>query len=358
MKQALRMGLLTALLAVGMVGARQMSALALAPQGASAPALAQAPLTEKQVIALVKHNKKHLDRITSELNARGVAFDVTPAIAKALKKAGATPELITTIQNLGPTARAAKTNKPAGPTISPAETQAFQAIEHELDPDRQIQLANAFATKYPNSPLLTFVYAFEANAYQQKNDADDTVKYGEMSLKLKPNNLLSLMIVGSVLPQPQELQGSDVDKVQRLNEAEQDDKEALQIISQLPQEPNETPAAYANRKAAVASGVYAALGLVYFQRAEMGLTGPDPQELAKAEKYYLNAVNAEPTPNPADYYRLAEVYEAEGKTPQAIDAFTKAAQAAQGSPIQTMAQQQIQRLKAQKPASPAPSTKP
>jgi tetratricopeptide (TPR) repeat protein len=353
MKQGLIFTLLAGLLTVGAGVIAARPALALAPQGSAAAGLAQTPLTEKEVIPLIKHNKKHLDQILPTLNARGVDFDLTPAIEKALHKAGATPELITDIQNLGPSARAAKANKPAGPAISPAESQAFQAIEHELDPSRQIQLATAFATQYPKSPLLTYVYAFQANAYQQKNDPDDTVKYGEMSLKLKPDNLLSLMIVGSILPEPQELQGSDVDKVNRLDQAEKLDQEALQIIGQLPKQPNETDAAYAKRKAAVSSGVYASLGLVHFQRAEMGLTGPDPQELAKAEKYYGMAVEAAPTPNPADCYRLGEVYAAEGKTSQAIDAYTKAMNAAQGSPIQQMAQQQIDQLKAQKPASPA-----
>jgi tetratricopeptide (TPR) repeat protein len=351
MKQTLRLALVAGMLLAGGVAARR--GFALGPQGSTLAGLAQTPLTEKQVITLVKHHKKHLSQIMPSLNARGVAFDMTPAIQKALKKAGATPELITAIQNLGPSARAAQAHKPAGPTVSPAEIQAFQAIEHELDPDQQIKMVNAFAAQYPKSPYLTFAYAFEANAYQEKNDADDTVKYGEMSLKLNPRNLLALMIVGSILPEPQELQGSDVQKTQRLNEAEKLDQEALQIINQLPQEPNETDVAYGKRKAAIASGVYASLGLIHFQRAEMGLTGPDPQELAKAEKNYLSAVSGEPTPNPADYYRLGEVYAAENKTSQAIDAFTKAAAAAPGSPLQAMAQHQIKQLETLKPASPA-----
>ncbi len=348
MKQALRLTLMAGAVAVAMAGA----ALAAAPQGSAVAGLAQTPLTEKEVITLIKHNKKHLSQIMPTLNARGVDFDMTPVIQKALHKAGATPEAITAIENLGPSARAARAHQAAGPTLSPAESQAFQAIEHESDPDQQIQLANTFATQFPKSPLLTFVYAFEANAYQEKNDPDNTLKYGEMSLKLKPDNLLGLMIVGSILPEPQELQGTDVDKVKKLDEAEKVDQQALQIIHQLPKQPNETDVAYAKRKAAVASGVYAALGLVHFQRAEMGLTGPDPQELAKAEKDYTTAVAAEPTPNPADCYRLAEVYATEGKTRQAIDAYSKAAAAAQGSPIQAMAQQQIKQLEAQKPASP------
>ncbi len=334
--------------------------LALAPQQSTEAGLAQAPLSEKQVIDLVKHNKKDLAKVEPVLKAQGVDFEVTPAIEKALRKAGATDELMAEIQKLTPSARASGTPGQAAAAVNPQAQQEktdFQALERATDPDQAIKLATAFEQKYPNSPFMSFVYSFEANAYQQKNDAAHTVEYAEKSLQLRPNNLLSLMIASSILPTPQIVENlSDADKAKKLDEAEADANRALQIINQLPQLPKETDAAYQARKKAVSSGVYSALGMVHLERAEMGLEGPDAAELAKAQQDYTTAVQNAPKPNAADYYRLAEVYTSLGKVDEAIDAYNKASAASPpGSPIPSMAQQQIQELKKNKPAAGAPA---
>jgi tetratricopeptide (TPR) repeat protein len=327
--------------------------LALAPQKPAVAALAQAPLSEKETIDLIKHNKKDLTKVAPILQSRGVDFEVTPEIEKKLQKAGATEEFIATIKNLTPSARAAASKTPGGaPAVSPQETRDFAAVENELDPDRQIQLAQAFEKNYPTSPMMTFIYSFEANAYQQKNDAPRTADLAEKSLKLKPDNLLSLMIASAILPTPQMVGNlSDAQKAKRLGEAEQDANRALQIIDQLPKQPRETDEAYKKRKAMVSSGVYSSLGMVHLERAEMGLQGPDMTELAKAEEDYSTAVQNAQTPNAADYYRLGEVLSTEGKLDGAIVAFTKASNAAQGSTIQTLAQQEIKKLNKRKAAA-------
>jgi tetratricopeptide (TPR) repeat protein len=239
---------------------------------------------------------------------------------------------------------------------TPAEVKAAQAIQAELDPDRTIQLVQDFEKKYPNSPFLTDLYFFAANAYQQKNDVAKSIEYGEKSLKLQPNNLRSLVLLTSLLPQPQDMQGSDQDKENKLKETETDANKALQLLQTLQKPPATTDDQFQKLKANVTSEIHSSLGMVHLQRALGNLAGPDPAELGKAEAEYKLAVATSPEANPQDYYRLGEVYERENKVDDAIDAFTKSSNLAQGTMIQTLANQQIQRLKAAKAKAAQPAS--
>jgi tetratricopeptide (TPR) repeat protein len=243
---------------------------------------------------------------------------------------------------------------PAQPPVTPEESKAYNAIQNELDPGRQQQMVEDFAKKYPNQPMiLSEVYFFGAYAAQQQNNISKALDYGYKSLQANPNNLRSLLMMSGLLPQPQVMQGSDADKEKKLTDAEADANKALQTIPDLKQ-PNMTPDQLAKAKASLASQAHASLGMVHLQRAMMGLTGTDPQELAKAEQEYKAAVTGTDKPNPEDYFRLGEVYQMENKIDDAIDAFTQCSKLSQG-PLQAMAGQQIDKLKKAKAQSPPPA---
>src|SRR5215831_12394050 len=70
---------------------------------------------------------------------------------------------------------------PAGPQVTPEQVKDAQAIQNELDPDKQIKMVDAFATKYPDSPYLSDMYFFGAYAAQQKSDIPKILDYGEKS---------------------------------------------------------------------------------------------------------------------------------------------------------------------------------
>ena len=46
--------------------------------------------------------------------------------------------------------------------IPKEQLRAFDAIKGELDPDKAIALVGDFAGKYPESPLLSYVYSYGA----------------------------------------------------------------------------------------------------------------------------------------------------------------------------------------------------
>ena len=252
----------------------------------------------------------------------------------------------------------------AAPQVTKQESDDFNALRSEastgLDPDRVIQLAADFEKKYPSSTMLSYADMFAAAAYQQKGDVEKSIEYGEKSIKLKPDNLMSLIILADLLPTPQAMKAANAaDKDKRLAEAEKNANDALQMIAspQFPKQPNETDEQLKKRKDALGSDLHSALGMVHLQRSSEGLTGPDKDELGKAEQEYKTATATADKPNPQDYFRLGEAYSMDGKVDEAIDAFTKASQAGQGGPLQTYADQKIEDLKKRKAAASQPPAK-
>ncbi len=250
----------------------------------------------------------------------------------------------------------------AAPAVAPPsadERNLYNAIQHEIDPTHQAQMVDDFAKKYPSSQLLSDVYFFGAYAYQSQGNVAKAVEYGEKSVAANGNNLRSLLLLSELLPQPQEMQGSDADKEQKLQEAESDANKALAQIPDLKLPPNTPPDQVTNIKSTISSQAHASLGMVHLQRATMSLTGTDSQELGKAEQEYKAAV-AMPKPNPEDYFRLGEAYRMDKKYDDAIDAFTQCSKLSQGNALQGMADNQVTELKKEKSQAPAaaPAPKP
>jgi tetratricopeptide (TPR) repeat protein len=360
-KKALSLGTVwTLILAGGVLMNGHLAFGAQEAKPAAKPAApVEAPLQEKELIKLLKHNKKNLKVVADAVQERGTDFEFTPDIVKQLSKAGASEQLITFMKQFTPSARVSRKAKVGSAEVSAQEGQDYNDLKNEKNPDAAIKAADAFTAKYPKSPLLTYVYALEASAYQQKNDPANVVKFGEKSLDLDPKNLISLLMVSAVLPTPQMVSNiSDAEKEKRLGKAEQYAQTALAEIDQLPKQPKESDATYQKRKNEIAAGAYASLGMVHLERSQMSLVGLDQGELAKAEENYKSAIAKSDPPSPADYYRLGEVYRGEKKLDEAIGAFSKAAQLAPGTVFEQFANKQIQALKQAKDNQPKAAAKP
>jgi tetratricopeptide (TPR) repeat protein len=360
-KKAVSLGTVWTLTLAGsvLITGRPARAAQQAQAAAKSSAPVEAPLEEKELIKLIKHNKDHQETVAKEVATRGTDFEFTPDIVKKLTKAGATDQLVTYMKQFTPSGRADRKFKLGGQEISAEEAKAYNNLKNAKDPDSIIKATNDFTAQYPKSSLLTYVYALEASAYQQKNDAANVVKYGEKSLDVDSNNLMSLLMVSSVLPQPQMLANiSDAEKEKRLGKAVEYAQKALKEIDQLPKQTNESADAYQKRKDQFAAGAYASIGMVHLERSRMALEGLDQSELAKAVESYKAAISKSDNPNPSDYYRLGEAYRGENKLDDAITAFSKAGQLAPGSVIEQLANQQVQELKKAKSSQPQTAAKP
>ena len=311
------------------------------------------PLNEKEVTKDIKNNPAEI--VIKEVKERGVDFEMTPAIEKKLRKATATDAVIEAVRQAGPkereqAAKAALESRPSGTVqIPPEQNQAYGAITTELDPDKVIAQADDFAKKYPDSPMLSYVYSFEANAYQQKADVEKTVDACAKSLKANPDNVMALIIDIGMLPQPQYLNNHSADREKILQQAESEANHALDLLPQrVTKKADESDADYQKRLAEVESQVHGPLGMIHLEMATGGLTGPDKAELEKAEHEFNTAVTTTSRPDPRDYYRLGEAYKMDGKLDDAIQAFGKASELGQGTMIKTYADQQIEGIKKMK----------
>jgi tetratricopeptide (TPR) repeat protein len=233
------------------------------------------------------------------------------------------------------------------PQVSSEERKAYGVIQTKLnvgmDADKVLSLSHNFEKKYLNSVLLTYVYAFEATAHQQKGELSQTVDSAEKSIRLNPDNIMALIILSSILPQPQLLHVSDQDKQKKLSKAKTAAIHALELISRLSKQPSETDEAFKTRKNTIASEPHAALGMIHLQRAAVEMNGMDRDELAEAVQEYKTAVDLYPTAE--SWYRLGEVYEHENKIDHALASFSKASELGQGTEIQHCAEMQREALK-------------
>ena len=128
------------------------------------------------------------------------------------------------------------------------------------------KLVDAFEKKFPNSPLLSYVYTEAARAHQQNGAFDEAVQYCRKSLKLDPDNTFSLIIMALVLPQPKMLKGSANEVAGQLSEAAADANRALALLEKLQKRPDETDEQFQARKGSLAADAHFALGMEEMQR--------------------------------------------------------------------------------------------
>ncbi len=229
------------------------------------------PMSEREVTSEVR--PASADALLKEVKGRGVDFDMTPAVEKKLRKAKVSDEVIEAARQAGPKVHEQMAKMILGQKavrmqdIPREQMQSFSAIIVETDPDKVISSVNGFAKQFPSSPLLSYVYSFEANAYQKKGDADKVVEYSGRSLRLNPDNLTALELRVGMLPQPQFIRTHQVDRGRILREALIDGNHALLLISQLPKQPNEADAEYQKRLAGFASEIHGPLGVVHLELA-------------------------------------------------------------------------------------------
>jgi tetratricopeptide (TPR) repeat protein len=310
------------------------------------PPAGQSPMTDKEVLSELK--KSGPDQLTKDVGQRGVDFEMNDDIEKRLRKAKATDQVIAAVKAAGPKERETATRaaaQAAGAIEVPKEEETdFKAIQGETDPDKSIALCEDFAKKHPNSPVLSYVYSYEANAYQTKGDVINLVEAAKHSVFLKKDNLMSLMMLSYAIPTPQYIHEHGGDEEKQLTDAESYNSQAVAAVAGVKKQQNETDDAFAKRKAEYLAELHADEGMVHLNRAQEGLVGLDKNELAKAEQEYKLAVTGVDNPDPSSYYRLGEACRLQGKYDDALAAFTKASQLGKGT-VKEYADQQIAKVK-------------
>jgi tetratricopeptide (TPR) repeat protein len=287
------------------------------------------PLTLDELIKVIKQHKKDTQAVLSAVGQRSVDFDLDEKTEKKLRKAGADDQLLPEIWKSTPKGKASLASLLTTPTgndiqAPAAQALALQDIQASGDPPSALQLAGDFEKKYPDSPLLSYVYTSEARAHQDQGNLDQAIESARKSLKLDPDNTFSLIILALALTQPKALKGPSQEVAARLQEADNDAARALTLLDKLKSRPGETDEQFQQRKGALAADAHFALGSVSVQR----------EDYEGALAQYQLAIASTNKPTFQYYYRLAEVYASTGENSKAIDALQKASDLARGTPMQ------------------------
>jgi hypothetical protein len=75
------------------------------------------------------------------------------------------------------------------------EDKAFEKILAETNPDAKATLLLDYEKQFPQSRVLSDIYAMLMEVYRQKNDAAKVIEFGEKVIKIDANNVTALMAV-------------------------------------------------------------------------------------------------------------------------------------------------------------------
>lgn len=248
--------------------------------------------------------------------------------------------------------------QPQGKTPPQAKTQeeftAYQEAAAKQTPEEAEAAADAFAAKFKDSEIRTVLYHRVMQLYQNANNADKSIESGRKILAINPNDPIANVMVATFISE--RTRDTDLDKAERVAEAQKDAKKALETVdTDFVYPPGTPPERVEGAKAMVKSMAYTALGQ----------TETVNENYAAAEKYFQQAVtvpNAQP--DAITWLQYALVLD---KAKKYQDALAKANQAFNlapaGSSVQNLVKQERDRLlkltgaaPAATPAAAAPGT--
>jgi tetratricopeptide (TPR) repeat protein len=197
-----------------------------------------------------------------------------------------------------------------------AEYDAYQKFWAESDADKKISNAEEFLKAYPETELKIYAFQAEMQSYQVKNDFTHMRQFGEQILEIDPNDIPTLIVLATALPE--RTQDTDLDKDQKRAAAESYAKRALEQIDKLGKPAGADAAQAAQWEERIndaRSQAHYALGLVALQRKSY------PQavdEIALAAK-----LESPSQPDPILYWRLGLANELNKKDDEALKAYEK-----------------------------------
>ena len=119
---------------------------------------------------------------------------------------------------------------PKGPMAeTEEELEAYQKLLNaSLTADQMISLAEEFVQMFPDSELNSFVYLKAMEGYRKKGDFPKLREFGEKSLAIDPENVQALLWLALFIPE--RTKNTDLDREEKLKEAEDYAKRALAAI--------------------------------------------------------------------------------------------------------------------------------
>ncbi len=222
-----------------------------------------------------------------------------------------------------------------------AEYDAYKAAASLTDPAKLEAAATDFAQKFPESELRSILFQQAMGLYQQANDPGKTLEMARDIIKYDPGNPVALLTAAQVLAE--RTNDSDLDRDDRLAEANADARSALQNAGDIAPPTNLTPEQFANALAEIRGTAYEVLATVAFKKQDY-LTAIQEYDIAAAEeKEHTDAVV---------WLRLSVAHDKSGDYTAAAAIVQRAIASSQsGSQIRQLAEQEQSRLEQLSPAA-------
>ncbi|OFW08728.1 MAG: hypothetical protein A3G20_01270 [Acidobacteria bacterium RIFCSPLOWO2_12_FULL_59_11] len=211
------------------------------------------------------------------------------------------------------TAETAPPQKEPPKAKSPEELEAYQKFMQAQDPDVRIREVEDFLLQYPESALKEYAYQVATQVYQAKNYYAWVLTYGELTLSENESNLVALLVLASAIA---DRTGQDTaDRDEKLSEAEQYAKRALEELARMEMPPEPPPPQWEQAKRDAESTAHAALGMIAMVR----------KDFTKAESELRLASSLAVPPDPVLLYRLGLCYSFQQKYDLALEVLDQAA---------------------------------
>ncbi len=195
------------------------------------------------------------------------------------------------------------------------EDSAYEAFAREPNPEKKIQLGEAFEEKYPKSHRAPGVESDLVPLYYDTGDWRKFEAAAVSAIAKDPDDVPLLSLAGWAIPR--HYAEADPNAVARLDESEKYDKHALALVASMKKPRGITDADFDRVKANQAWQAHSGLGVAYFRRVDYADSARELQ-IAISQEY--------PQPDPFDLYILGVDLQKLHRDAEAADAFAKCAQ--------------------------------
>ena len=198
--------------------------------------------------------------------------------------------------------------EPTGPQPkSQQELDAIMAVQNSQDPDSRIKAADELLKKYADTEFKAWALQMQMLSFQQKNDFDNMLVYGERALEADPENAIVMIQLAYAIPS--RTREFDLDKDEKLAKAEDFAKRAMALVPVIPKHNPQIPdEEWLLVKKDFMSQAHESLGMVAMLRKDF--TG--------AEESLRKALEMAVEQQPQSFYQLANALKEQGKYDEAL----------------------------------------
>ncbi len=195
---------------------------------------------------------------------------------------------------------------------SQKEYDAVLAVQNAQDPNVRAEAAKKLLTDFKDTDFKEFANYMLMISYQQLDDFENMMVYGERTLEINPENPGVLLQLAYAIPT--RTREFDLDKEEKLTKAESFASRALTLIPNLQKiDPNMPDEVWLETKKEFMAQANESLGVIAAKR----------ENYDEAATYLTKAIELEPQQNPMTHYHLANAYMNSGKKAEALAAVNR-----------------------------------